>query len=203
MRGPTTLRRPAQQETDVPHTVLPPDGAPAMPTPLVLRDGRQIIVRPVGPGDAPALQRMHARLSVDTIRLRFFGLVPSLSDERAHYFADLDGVRRYALAALDPENPSEFIAVVRYDRGPIDAAADDEGADAAEYAAVVRDDWQGHGLGLGMTESLIVHARESGIRRIFALVIPENNRMLKLFHRLDLPMHVAWQDGLTRVELYL
>ena len=203
MTSIATPRRLALRETDTVRSGPARRAAVQVPPPIVLRDGWEIALRPVGPADAAALQRMHLRLSVDTIRLRFFGLVPTLTDERAHYFADLDGERRYALAAIDPENPGDFIAVVRYDRGPAGTADDEPNDEPAEYAAVVRDDWQGHGLGLRMTQALVAHARESGIRRLFALVLPENNRMLKLFQHLDLPLHMAWQDGLTRVELHL
>ena len=54
--------------------------------------GAEIPFRVIRPDDAPALHRLHSRCGVRTIYLRFFGLVKSLSDEKARYFASTDGV---------------------------------------------------------------------------------------------------------------
>lgn len=111
--------------------------------------------------------------------MRFFGPMKELSDRKAKYFAHVDGVNSFALVALDPDEHDEIVAVVRFDR--------EEGADKAEYAALVEDPWQGRGLGLGITRQLINEARDRGIRYFYGLVMPENKRMLKLLRSLDLP----------------
>ena len=80
---------------------------------LTLPDGAVIPVRPIQPEDAPALQRLHSRLSERSISLRFFGSMNKLSDQKAKYFAHVDGVNRLALVALNPDERSEIIAVVR------------------------------------------------------------------------------------------
>jgi hypothetical protein len=41
-----------------------------------------------------------------------------LSDEQAGYFAGTDSVDHFGLVALDPQDPEEIIAVVRYARKP-------------------------------------------------------------------------------------
>jgi RimJ/RimL family protein N-acetyltransferase len=115
--------------------------------------------------------------------------------ERANYFTHLDGTNRFALVALDPEQPDAIIAVVRFDR--------DGGTDRAEYAAVVADRWQGQGLGLALTRRLIAAAGRRGIRRFYALVLPENARMFHLFRDLHLPEHRSWNDGNVCVEITL
>lgn len=120
---------------------------------------------------------------------------PTLDDAQACYFTELDGVDRFALVALDPVAPEEIIAVVRYDRTP--------GTDEAEYAAIVTDRWQGHGLGLALTAQLIAAARERGIRSLYALVLPENRRMLNLLRDLGLPERTWNEDGVERVQISL
>jgi RimJ/RimL family protein N-acetyltransferase len=162
---------------------------------LTLPDHTTIPYRPIQPGDAPALQRFHASLSEQSIYLRFFGFMRELSDERARYFTHLDGENRFALVALDPAEPDTIIGVVRYDR--------DAGTDAAEYAAVVTDRWQGHGLGTALTQRLIAAARQRGITRLYAIVLPGNERMLQLFRDLHLSEHAALEDGSIRVDLDL
>lgn len=163
--------------------------------PLALRDGLCVPVRGIRAEDAPALQRLVGRSSERSIQLRFFGPLKKLSDESARRFADVDGEDRYALVALDPEDPDEIVAVVRYER---------EGeTGAAEYAALVEDRFQGRGLGIGLTRRLIEAARENGIVRLHAMVMRENIGMLSLLRSLHLPEREHWQDGAEHVEVDL
>ena len=162
---------------------------------LALRDGTCVAVRRIRAEDAAALQRLVRRSSDRSVELRFFGPLKELSDEMAWRFAEVDGKDRYALVALDPENPDEIVGVVRYAR---------EGcADGAEYAALIEDRFQGKGLGLGLTRHLVGAARENGIGRLHAIVMRENARMLGLLRSLDLPERMRWQDGAERVEIDL
>ena len=162
---------------------------------LTLLRGVEISFRVVRPGDAPALQRLHARCSERTIYLRFFGSMKKLSDEQAHYFASTDGVDHFGLVALDPEDPNEIIAVVRYARKP--------GDERAEYAALVEDNWQGQGIGAALTHRLIDEARGNGVRSFYAPVKGENTRMLKVLRHLDLPEQERVEDGEKLVEIGL
>ena len=163
---------------------------------LTLADGRLVPVREIEPGDAKALQRLFGRLSERTIELRYFGPMKQLSDAQARRFAEVDGVERYALVALDPEDEDEIVAVVRYD------CSGDSGG-SAEYAALVEDRMQGLGLGLALTRALIEAARDRGVDHLHALVLPHNTPMLKLLRSLDLPEKVRWQDGAERVDIEL
>lgn len=162
-------------------------------TPVTLFDGTVVLARPIRPEDMDALKRFHLRLSHQSVYLRFFGVVPELSDERACYFTHLDGVDRFAYVAIDPEQPDEIIAVVRFDREP--------GTDQGEYAAVVEDRWQGRGVGFALTRLLIDAARRRGYRRLYAMVLPENVRMVKLLRDLGLPERSRWADGMQRIEV--
>ena len=83
---------------------------------LTLTSGAEIPFRVVHPDDARALQRLYGRCSERTIYLRFFGSMEKLSDEKARYFASTDGVDHFGLVALDPQDPNEIMAVVRYAR---------------------------------------------------------------------------------------
>lgn len=162
---------------------------------LVLRDGVCVPVRGVRAGDAAALQRLVARSSDRSVEMRFFGPLKRLSDEQARRFAEVDGRDRFALVALDPENPEDIVGVVRYEREP--------GTDAAEYAALIEDRFQGRGLGIGLTRHLIEAARDNGLRRLYALVMRQNRSMLHLLRSLDLPERKRWEDGAEHVEIDL
>ncbi len=160
-----------------------------------MRDGTCVLVREVRAEDAPALQRLVGRSSEHSIELRFFGPMKELSEEKARHFAEVDGKNRFALVALDPEDEGEIVAVVRYER---------EGStNGAEYAALVEDRFQGRGLGIGLTRCLIEAAQERGIKRLHALVLRENGRMLRLLRSLEFPERRRWENGLEHVEIDL
>ena len=162
---------------------------------IALRDGVCLPVRRIRAEDAAALQRLVGRSSDRSVELRFFGPLKELSDEMAERFADVDGEDRYAVVALDPENPDEIVGVARYER--------ERGTDGAEYAALIEDRFQGKGLGIGLTRDLVQAARENGIGHLHAMVMRENVRMLGLLRSLDLPERICWQDGAERVEIEL
>jgi RimJ/RimL family protein N-acetyltransferase len=162
---------------------------------LLLPSGVEIPSRVVRPEDAPALQRLLSRCSERTIYLRFFGSMETLSDEKARYFASTDGVDHFGLVALDPQDPNEIIAVVRYARQP--------GGERAEYAALAEDRWQGQGIGASLTRLLIDEARGNGVRFFYASVKGGNKRMLNVLRHLGLPEQERVEDGEKMVEVGL
>ena len=162
---------------------------------LRLPSGYDVPYRIVQPKDAPALQRFIGRCSERTIYLRFFGSLNEFTQEKAQYFAHVDGVDHFAFVALDPDDPDEIVAVVRYDREP--------GEEQAEYAAIVEDGWQGYGIGIALTRRLVGMACAHGVRCFYALVMGKNRRMLELLRHLDLPEQEYKQDGVKHVEVEL
>jgi RimJ/RimL family protein N-acetyltransferase len=149
----------------------------------------------VAPSDAPALQRLHARCSDRSIELRFLGHLGELPDRKAARLARPEDGDRLALAAIDPERPDEIVAVVRFER--------EAGGETAEYAGLVEDRWQGQGLGQALTDLLIEAARDRGIRRLRALVMPGNERMLRLLRGLGLPVRAGREEGADLLEVDL
>ena len=151
--------------------------------------------RLVGPEDASSLQRFLGHCSERTIYLRFFGSLGEVSDQKAQYLASVDGTDHFGLVALDPDDPDEIIAMVRYDREP-----DQE---RAEYAAIVEDGWQDHGIGMALTRRLIAAAQDNGVRYFYAMVIGKNTRMLELLRRLALPEEERKEGGIKHVDVEL
>ncbi len=162
---------------------------------FTLSSGVEITFRVVQHDDARALQRVHARCSERTIYLRFFGSLEELSDQQAQYFASTDSVDHLGLVALDPQDQNEIIAVARYARTP--------GDERAEYAALVEDRWQGHGVGAELTRQLIEKARDNGVRSFYALVKGKNKSMLSVLRHLDLPEQERVEEGEKLVEVRL
>jgi len=160
-----------------------------------LPDGTSIAYHAIVPENASALQRFHHRLSERSIYLRFFAAKPELSDRKAGYFTNVDGINRFALVAVDPERPQEIIGVVSFDR---------EGTtERAEYAAAVENRWQGRELGLALTRRLIEAALMRDVRVFTGVLLPENTRMLNLLRDLGLPERMRYEDGIEYVEIEL
>lgn len=155
-----------------------------------LRDGRKVVLRPVRPEDAPGLIQLHSRLSPDTQYLRFFGPKPYLTAEEAEYLANVDFTRRFAIVgAIDEDGEERIVAVGRFD-------IVEEGV--AEPAIVVRDDYQGSGLGTAILERMVEVARGRGVERFSAEVLAENERMIQLLRQAGLDVGSP-EDGVVRV----
>lgn len=79
---------------------------------VVLRDGSTARVRPVAPEDESALSAFLEALSVSSRPLRFFGAGANLR-LAARWAADVDGDRRFGLAALHGM-PPQIVAHAAY-----------------------------------------------------------------------------------------
>jgi acetyltransferase len=73
----------------------------------------------------------------------------------------------------------------------------------AEFAVVVKDGWQGRGLGWRLMQRLIGVARERGVRRLVGQVLRENEGMLGLAKDLGFVARPTAEDGVIEVELDL
>ena len=94
-------------------------------------------------------------------------------------FIYVDHRSNVALVLTIPEAHGEdIIAVGRYYL--------DEKNNRAEVAFVVRDEWQGRGIGKLLFTELIVIAKQSGIMGFTAEVLRENRKMQAVFNRCGL-----------------
>jgi acyl-CoA synthetase (NDP forming)/GNAT superfamily N-acetyltransferase len=174
-------------------TVVPedlPDGYPAdYEADVVLADGGTVHVRPIRPDDGGRIAALHHRLSPETVYLRFFTPLPSLSPAMLERFVHVDYTDRLALVA---ELGPDILAVARYDRLP--------GQDAAEVAFVVDDAHQGRGIGILLLEHLAAAAAERGIRRFVAETLPTNDKMLSVFHAAGFGEERHFAEGVVQVS---
>jgi GNAT superfamily N-acetyltransferase len=160
---------------------------------LTLRDGATVLMRAIRADDTERLRAFHARLSPDTIYLRFFSVVPVLMPHMAERLAHVDYENRMALVATTGAGADEqIVAVVRYDRA---------GPTVAEVAFVVEDAWQGRGIAIALLFRLAAYARERGIVELVALTMSENTRMHTLLRHCGFPARSSYADGLTEVRL--
>ena len=154
---------------------------------VLLRDGHPIHLRPITPGDGDALRVFHSGLSPRTVYFRFFSAKPELTDADVEYFTHVDHESRVALVALDRD---DIIGVGRFDA---------LGDGRAEVAFLIRDDMQGLGLGSVLLEHLAGAARERGVTRFVAEVLPANTRMLSTFRAAGYELSQQREDDVIAV----
>ncbi|GAA3010201.1 bifunctional GNAT family N-acetyltransferase/acetate--CoA ligase family protein [Streptosporangium longisporum] len=158
---------------------------------VVLSDGGTAHVRPIRPADADRLRSFYGRLSDESIYFRFFGPRPRLSDREITWFTNVDYVDRVALIATIG---TEMVAVIRYDR--IEPGE-------AEVAFLVEDAHQGRGVASVLLEHLAATAREHGIGRFVADVLPANQKMMGVLKQAGYTAQSRFADGVVRMTLDL
>ncbi len=180
-----------------PDQILPPPRAqyPAQyESTLTLRDGQQVLVRPIRPDDEPLMKDMFYSFSAQTIYLRYHAQLKAMPHNKLQVFCNVDYDTEMALIGVVGEAGKEdVIGVGRY---MTDAAKME-----AEVAFVVRDDWQRKGLGTHLFGQLVKIARENDIYRLRASVLAENSGMLKIFHRSGLGMETSTAAGVVQVRM--
>jgi len=165
-----------------------PDGYPAeWEADVVLRDGSVAHVRPIVPDDGDGLRRFHAGQSAESIYLRFFAPLKTLSDKDVARFTQVDYDSRVALVATVR---GEIIGVARYDR--LDAKT-------AEVAFNISDAFQGKGVGSVLLEHLAAVAQERGVAKFVADVLPQNRKMIQVFNDAGYEVNHHFDNGVIAV----
>lgn len=156
---------------------------------VVLRDGGTAHLRPISPEDADALQAFHTAQSETSIYMRFFSFKSRLSSKELRRFTEVDHKDRVAFVITIG---GEIVGVGRYDRL--------EDPTEAEVAFNISDVQQGRGIGSILLEHLAAAARENGIRRFTAEVLPENRKMLRVFADAGYELVRKFDDGVVSVD---
>ena len=160
-----------------------------------LRDGEQIVIRPIRPEDRSELAAGMQRLSPESRYRRFLTPASELSAAQLSYLTEVDHSDHEALVALQPET-GHGIGVARFVRSP-------EDRELAEVAVAVADSWQGRGVGTALLGRLAERARAEGVSRFTAEVLAENRPMLELIDAIG-EAHVVDRDqGSVAIEVDL
>ncbi|MFD4864483.1 GNAT family N-acetyltransferase [Streptomyces sp. NPDC058412] len=167
---------------------------------VVLRDGGTARIRPITTEDAGRLVSFYEQVSDESKYYRFFAPYPRLSDRDVRRFTHHDYVDRVGLAATIG---GEFIGTVRYDRIGPDGRPASAPADEAEVAFLVQDAHQGRGVASALLEHIGAVARERGIRRFAAEVLPANSKMIKVFTDVGYQQKRSFEDGSVHLTLDL
>jgi acetyltransferase len=146
-------------------------------TDLKLKDGTRAVIRPIRPEDEPLMQRFHQTLSEQTVYYRYFSqmrLEQRIAHERLIRICFIDYDREMALVVErhSSESEPEIIGVGRLSKLHFGSEA--------EFALVVSDRWQRHGIGRRLLNMLVQVGRDEKLDRITAVILPDNMGMQRV-----------------------
>jgi protein lysine acetyltransferase len=137
------------------------------PIPVHTRDGTDLLLRPVLPGDSERTLQGHVRFSSETLYRRFMSArvpSPALMD----YLAEVDYVDHFVWVMTDLDgNPVADARFVRDDHHP----------ESAEIAFTVADAYQGKGIGSFLIDALSVAAQVAGVDKFSGRMLADNVAM--------------------------
>lgn len=158
---------------------------------VLLTDGSAASIRPLRLADRELLVNFLSAASDRSLYYRFFSVRPQLGEAEITRLLDVDHDERVALVAT---RRGAILGVGRY-------ARTSPGGSEAEVAFMVRDDLQGKGLGSVLLEHLAQCARERGVRRFAAEVLPENTGMVRVFADAGFAQERETADGVVEVSM--
>jgi len=144
------------------------------PIPVILKDGTELMLRPVLPGDSERSNHPSVEFSSETLYRRFMSArapSPALMD----YLFQVDYVDHFVWVLVDGAD-GPVVADVRFVRDINDASV-------AEIAFIVADDYQGRGIGSLLMDALTIAAQIGGVRRFTARLLADNLRMRTILDR--------------------
>lgn len=162
-----------------------------------MRNGRQVLLRPIRPEDEPEHHVFIARLTPEDIRFRFFGLVRELPHSQMARLTQIDYDREMAFIASgrDDQGRRETLGVVR--------TVTDPDNQRTEFAIVVRSDLKEQGMGKRLLVKMIDYCRSRGTREMIGQVLADNRRMLGLARSVGFESHSIAGEEAVEVRLQL
>lgn len=170
--------------------------------PWNMPDGATVLIRPIRPEDEPLLAKFHEALSDRSVYYRYFQFM-ELSERVAHArlqricTVDYDSAMVLVADYLNPTaGKHEILGVGRLTKS---LSVPHE----AEFAVIVSDHWQQHGLGSELLRRLLQIGRDRKLKRIAAVILPENRHMQRVCEKLGFTLHYERDERLVRARLDL
>jgi len=142
-----------------------------------LNNGQEVLLRPIKPEDEPLWVDMFQGFSEESIRYRFFEILRDTPHEVVVRYCNIDYDREIAIVAeLVKSEQRKLLGVAR-------ASIESDGK-KGEVAFIVRDQYQGLGLGTKLVDYVLDIAKEKGLEEIYAVVLQENARAMDLMKKM-------------------
>jgi len=160
------------------------------------RDGHHLLLRPIRSTDEPKLTEMLYSLTEATLYQRFMHIIKRIAHDERQTYLDIDYKANIgiALETCNTELEPEIVGVAHYFLDPATQLAD--------VAFLVRDPWQGKGLGTILVEEMMSLARAREIDGFTADVLASNRAMLHLFHKAGLVVESVIEGEVCRLKMH-
>ncbi len=157
--------------------VAPGEYPDALETHRVTKTGLDILLRPVKISDEPLIKEFFYSLSDESMYLRFASARKDMPHRRLQEFVALDYSREMVILAVIAKDEREtVIGLGQY--------AVDEATHMAEFAFVVRDEYQNKGVGAELSSYLTYLAKKQGLLGFTAEVLVDNAPTLHLLEKM-------------------
>jgi acetyltransferase len=151
-----------------------------------MKDGKEVLIRPIRPEDEPLIVKFHETLSERTVYLRYLQAL-KLSQRVAHErltricFNDYDREMALVVETKDAASgEAKILGVGRLRKIP--------GSSDGEFAILVSDDFQAQGLGTELVRRLVEVGRQEKLVKIIGDVLQDNVVMRRVCEKLGFTM---------------
>ncbi len=167
-----------------------------------MKDGTQVVIRPISAEDEMLMRGFHELLSDKTVYMRYLSpmlLSMRTTHERLARMTHNDYDREIALVAECQSEKCEraILGVARLSKL---RGTDEE----ARFTMLISDHYQGQGLGKELLTRIIKIGRDEKIKRIIALMSPDNEAMKRLCRAVGFSsFEIDSQNGMLKAQIEL
>jgi acetyltransferase len=162
--------------------------------PWKLRNGQEVLLRPIKPEDEPMWLEMFQSFSEESVRYRFFQMLKDTPHEVRVRYCNIDYDREIAIVAESSEDHKRILGVGRLSIEP--------DGKTGELAFIIGDKWQGQGLGTKIVDFVLEIAKEMHVETVYAIMLPDNRRALNLTKKMGFKLEYL-SDGTVKGNLDL
>ena len=159
------------------------------------RKGLGLLMRPAKISDESLLKDFFYDLSDESLYKRFFSARKDMPHKRLQDFVAVDYSKKMEILATIVEKERETVVGL----GQYELNSD---MHTAEVALVVRDSYQGQGVGRELLYYLIYLARRQGLLGFTAEVLVENRSMVLLFEKMGFDTEKRSEEGVYGMHMW-
>jgi len=170
-------------------------------SPWTANDGTLLTLRPIRPEDEPLLAKFHGTLSERSISRRYFhaiALSARTAHERLTRICFIDYNREMVLVAdraVSGTGEHEIVGVGRLSKV--------RGTQEAEFALLISDRFQGHGLGTAFLSRLVQIGHDEKLDRISGDILSDNIEMKHICEKLGFRLTYTMGDSAIKATIDL
>ena len=152
----------------------------------------EVKFRPIKPSDEDKMRRLFYDFSDESKYLRYFVRIQVMPHRDMQKYLNVDYNETLSIVGTVQRGRAEkIIAEGRY--------AYFAREQSYETAFLVDEEYQGRGIATFLVNYLIMIAKQRGLKKLSASVLPENDKMLRVFRNADVEPKITYVDGAMEV----